>query len=110
MSNTSSNPIGYNGEYLEPTGLIYLRARYYDPYNSTFISEDIYHGILYDPSSRNRYSYGRRNPKKYVDPSGHRSQWLNNAWNAAKTAVSNAYNTVKTAVVNTYNAAKTVLI
>ena len=106
--NTSSNPIGYTGEYLEPTGLLYLRARYYDPYTSTFISEDIYHGILYDPSSRNRYSYGRRNPKKYVDPSGHWPQWLNNAWDATKTFVTNVYNGARNIVTNVYNAGKAV--
>ncbi len=36
-----NNPIRYSGEYLdEETGLIYLRARYYDPSVGRFISED----------------------------------------------------------------------
>ena len=38
---TASNPFRYNGEYCdEETGLIYLRARYYDSSIGRFITED----------------------------------------------------------------------
>ncbi|MBP3886423.1 MAG: hypothetical protein J6F30_02025, partial [Cellulosilyticum sp.] len=69
--NYQDEAIGYNGEYHESSELIHLRARYYDPSDYSFISEDSYRGNLNDPSSRNRYLYGRSNPKKYIDPSGH---------------------------------------
>ena len=55
----------YCGEYYDAeTGLIYLRARYYDPSIGRFISEDpIKDGI-------NWYVYCSNNPIKFVDPSG----------------------------------------
>ena len=38
---TVSNPFRYNGEYYdEETGMIYLRARYYDSSIGRFITED----------------------------------------------------------------------
>ncbi|MWC31407.1 RHS repeat protein, partial [Paenibacillus sp. MMS18-CY102] len=40
-----SNPFQYTGEiYDDESGLIYLRARYYDPNDRRFISEDTYEG------------------------------------------------------------------
>ncbi|MFD2876263.1 RHS repeat-associated core domain-containing protein [Paenibacillus rhizoplanae] len=40
-----SESIRYAGEYYDgETGLYYLRARYYDPYNGRFLSEDSYWG------------------------------------------------------------------
>ena len=60
-----NNPIRYSGEYLdEETGLIYLRARYYDPSVGRFISEDpIRDGM-------NWYAYCGNSPVMMVDPSG----------------------------------------
>ena len=60
-----NNPIRYSGEYLdEETGLIYLRARYYDPSVGRFISEDpIRDGM-------NWYAYCGNSPIMFVDPSG----------------------------------------
>lgn len=65
------NPFRYSGEYYdEETGYIYLRARYYDPENMRFISQDTYVGILNSPLSHNQYIYCLGNPLKYTDPSG----------------------------------------
>lgn len=53
------------------TGLVYLRARYYDPYLNQFIQPDT---IVPDPSNPqdwNRYTYARNNPLKYTDPTGY---------------------------------------
>ena len=60
-----NNPIRYSGEYLdEETGLIYLRARYYDPSVGRFISEDpIRDGM-------NWYAYCGNSPVMFADPSG----------------------------------------
>ncbi len=68
-----SNPFLYAGElYDEESGLIYLRARYYDPNDGRFITEDTYKGQVDNPLSLNRYSYSYNNPLRYLDPSGHK--------------------------------------
>ncbi|MBQ4900934.1 RHS repeat-associated core domain-containing protein [Paenibacillus sp. Marseille-P2973] len=67
-----SNPFTYTGEYYdEESGLYYLRARYYDPVDARFISEDTYEGTLNNPLSLNLYTYVENNPLKYIDPTGH---------------------------------------
>lgn len=60
-----TNPFRYSGEYFDTeTGLIYLRARYYDPSAGRFISEDpIKDGL-------NWYAYCENNPVMFVDPMG----------------------------------------
>ena len=57
--------------YSSVTGLYYLGARYYDTTIGRFISEDSYEGDDNDPMSLNRYAYGRDNPERYTDTSGH---------------------------------------
>ena len=60
-----NNPIRYSGEYLdEETGLIYLRARYYDPSVGRFISEDPARDGM------NWYAYCGNSPVMMVDPLG----------------------------------------
>ncbi len=68
-----NNEYGYHSEAHTPDGQQYLRARIYDSKTTTFIQEDSYLGDVQDPTSRNRYTYGRNNPYKYSDPSGHKS-------------------------------------
>ncbi|WP_429839804.1 RHS repeat domain-containing protein [Brevibacillus laterosporus] len=69
---TMSNPFLYAGEIFdEESGLIYLRARYYDPNDGRFITEDTYKGQVDNPLSLNRYTYVSNNPFRYADPSGH---------------------------------------
>jgi RHS repeat-associated protein len=61
----------YAGEYFDSTtNLQYLRARWYDPSQGRFISEDQYAGDIKNPLSLNYYTYAENNPLKYVDPSG----------------------------------------
>lgn len=56
---------GYAGEYTDPTGLIYLRARYYDPTTQQFLTRDPLEALTNTP-----YSYANNNPLTYTDPTG----------------------------------------
>lgn len=67
------NEICYTGGiYDESTGLYYLNARYYDPENGRFLTEDTYRGEVNDPDTLHLYVYCKNNPINYVDPSGHK--------------------------------------
>ena len=68
---SSHQHYGYTGEeYDEETGLLYLRARYYDPMLGRFISADPYWGRLEEPVTQNRFIYVHNNPFLYTDPTG----------------------------------------
>jgi len=67
----SNQNFGYTGEMLDAeSGLLYLRARYYDPSIGRFISADPYLGRMAEPVTQNRYIYVHNNPLLFVDPSG----------------------------------------
>jgi RHS repeat-associated protein len=62
----------YTGQIADAaTGLMYYRARYYDPQVGRFVSADTIVPHPADPQDLNRYSYVRNNPTNYTDPSGH---------------------------------------
>ncbi|HEX9061530.1 MAG TPA: RHS repeat-associated core domain-containing protein, partial [Clostridia bacterium] len=68
------NPFRYCGEYFDKeTGTIYLRARYYNPANGRFVSEDSVRGKDNDPLSLNLYTYCGNDPIDMFDPSGHQT-------------------------------------
>jgi RHS repeat-associated protein len=68
---TSSNPFGFTGhEHDDETGLIYAKARYYDPETARFLSQDPWAGDAQMPPSLNKYLYAYQNPTVYVDPDG----------------------------------------
>ncbi|RFB34844.1 wall-associated protein [Brevibacillus sp. VP] len=76
-----SNPFLYAGEmYDEESGLIYLRARYYDPNDGRFITEDTYKGQVDNPLSLNRYTYVHNNPVSNVDPTGNWCESKDGRW------------------------------
>ncbi len=54
----------------DPTGLVYLRARQYDPDIGRFVSADSILGSGEDPQSHNRYAYVGDNPLSRTDPTG----------------------------------------
>ena len=71
------NEICYTGAiYDETTGLHYMNARYYDPANGRFISQDSYRGSIDDPGQWHLYVYCANNPISYVDPSGHKKRYV----------------------------------
>jgi RHS repeat-associated protein len=63
---TTTSPLGYDGQYMNSdTGLIYLRARSYDPGTAQFISVDPLAGM-----TRLSYAYAADNPINLDDPTG----------------------------------------
>ena len=68
----AKNEICYaGGIYDQSTGLYYLNARYYNPEDGRFLTEDTYHGENDKPDTQHLYVYCANNPVNYVDPSGH---------------------------------------
>ena len=67
---TASQPFGFAGQQQDPTGLVYLRARYYAPALGRFMSRDPLPGNLAVPLTLNRFTYVRNDPTLVVDPSG----------------------------------------
>ena len=66
----SANSHGFAGEQLDPTGLYFNRARYYNPSLGRFIGRDTLAGTPNDPISMNRFIFGADNPALNTDPSG----------------------------------------
>ena len=92
---------GYNGEYYNAaTGMVYLRARFYEPAMNRFSQKDIVRGSITAPNSLNRYTYVQNDPVNFIDPSG---QSLKSAWNMVKSSVTD---TVKNIVSNPVQAVK----
>jgi RHS repeat-associated protein len=60
----------YSGEWTLPTGLQYLRARYYNPGTGRFNRLDPFAGNQNDPQSLHKYLYTHANPVMGIDPSG----------------------------------------
>jgi len=66
------NEICYTGGiYDKDTGLYYLNARYYDPEDADFTTQDTYRGDVNNPDTLNLYSYCMGDPINFIDPSGH---------------------------------------
>jgi RHS repeat-associated protein len=75
-SRLTNSPWGYTGESHDiEAGLVYLRARYYEPGTARFIQQESYpyFGEVQKPLTRNLYIYGNANPMIFTDPSGHYS-------------------------------------
>lgn len=62
--------LGYAGELADPTGLIYLRARWYDPAGARLVTRDPYRGNPTEPASLNGFIYGKGCPSRFGDPLG----------------------------------------
>ena len=71
QTGTSGTVYGYTGEAHDAaTGLVYLRARYYNPYLNQFQSRDPFPGYGKLPQSQNGFNYVNGNPINYTDPTG----------------------------------------
>jgi RHS repeat-associated protein len=63
---TTYNPFGYTGQYTDvESGLLYLRARYYDPSTQQFLTVD-----PLVAQTEQAYAYVAGNPTNLTDPSG----------------------------------------
>lgn len=87
----SSGPataFGFAGEVADPTGLIHLRARAYDPARGQFLSPDTVLPNAPATQGWNRYAYVANNPTTWVDPSGHTAivEYAQNVAQRAKVA------------------------
>jgi RHS repeat-associated protein len=68
---TATTPLGYDAQYTNSdTGLIYMRARTYDPSTAQFLTRDPWVSITGEP-----YSYVADNPLTFTDPTGRCSVW-----------------------------------
>jgi RHS repeat-associated protein len=68
---TSAQPFGFTGEQRDPEdGLVYLRARMYDPSIGRFFQRDPLAKSASGITGFNRYTYAGNNPVTLVDPSG----------------------------------------
>ena len=66
VTGSATTPLGFAGQYTDAeTGLIYMRARYYDPTTAQFITVDPAFTTTLAP-----YSYANDNPINMVDPLG----------------------------------------
>jgi RHS repeat-associated protein len=76
-SGGSTQPFGFTGEQRDPeNGLVYLRARYYDPLPGRFIQRDTSMGQIARPPEMNRFSYVENSPINRRDPTGTKSELL----------------------------------
>src|SRR5205085_1454564 len=72
QSEIAGHFFGFAGEQRDAeTGLVYLRARYYDPAIGRFLQRDSEAGDTKNPVSLNHYTYAAANPASNSDPSGH---------------------------------------
>lgn len=63
--------IRYTGEYTDrDTGLVFLRARWYNPASGTLLSKDPFAGFANQPQSQHPYIYAGNNPTTNSDPTG----------------------------------------
>ena len=79
---TTDTPLRWNAQYQDTaTGLYYLRARYYDPATTQFLTRDPLAAL-----TQQSYGYAGDNPLTFVDPLGldwwNPSTWSSDTWEA----------------------------
>ena len=63
-------PWGFTGEWHDPGGLVYLRARWYNPSWGRFTQADSFRANLPGLATRHPYAYALGDPTRYTDPTG----------------------------------------
>jgi RHS repeat-associated protein len=80
-----ANSLRYTGEQWDnDVGLLYLRARWYDPSVGRFTTRDPVPGLAGLPQTQNPYVYVNNNPINLTDPSGEIADYI---WDAAMVAL-----------------------
>ncbi len=92
---TATTPLGYDGQYTNSdTGLVYLRARYYDPASAQFLTIDPALSKTHEP-----YVYGGDRPLAVADPTGEcaaaRTASLNSTAEECKKLLGGIYTTAR---------------
>jgi RHS repeat-associated protein len=64
---SSTNPIQYAGREMDPTGVYFMRARYYNPVLQRFVSQD---PIGLSGGQVDQYAYAFNSPMNLTDPLG----------------------------------------
>jgi RHS repeat-associated protein len=85
----ASTPYGFTSEWTDVTGMVFLRARYYEPGVGRFITRDVWPVDYTKPLSLNGWLYVFANPVKLIDPTGYWAcsghsdceMWVKNALN-----------------------------
>ena len=67
---SEASSYGFTGEWRDSTGMIYLRARYYAPWDGRFTIRDAWGGDYEQPLTLNKWIYVGGNPIMLTDPSG----------------------------------------
>ena len=71
LGESGGEPYGFTGEQWDAsTGLVFLRARYYDAKTGRFVSKDPLLGYVHAPRSQHPYVYTWNNPVRLTDPNG----------------------------------------
>ncbi len=83
---TALTSLLYSGEWTNPNGTQYLRARFYDPATGSFNRLDPFAGNQNDPQSLHKYLYTHGNPIMGIDPSGNMTllELASTAWTVTK--------------------------
>jgi RHS repeat-associated protein len=69
-SGSGETSLGFTGEVTDSSGMVYLRARYYQPSTGRFQTRDTWAGDYNQPMSYNTWLYTYANPVNNVDPGG----------------------------------------
>jgi len=62
--------LGYAEQLIDPSGLLYMRARWYDSTTGRFLARDPERGDAAFPAGLNGFNYAGANPSMFADPSG----------------------------------------
>jgi RHS repeat-associated protein len=71
LGESGGEPYGFTGEQWDASaGLVFLRARYYQPATGRFLGKDPFLGYAAFPQTQHPYVYVGNNPVNLTDPSG----------------------------------------